>query len=448
MQTRVHADRAKRARWVALAIGVLLLLAVIACLIWHLTSSLGTRANGVFHQTPSGPGTNQPISAQNLSHLHVIWSYTSAPDLANDVKVANGIAYTDNQEAVVAIRGGTRLWRSSVPGAGPGRLLDTMFQPSGNVIYLTVNPITSPPSMDGDVYALDADTGQELWRYHSSSPVGPITSDQTTLYMSTTHGVDALEATTGALRWHYPLTQDSLGGPFLSSLFTAQGTLYIAFMTSPYQAEPSLIALDGRTGSVQWQIQETGVSPAGAVVVNGVIYRQIRLNRYIPDPPAGATSHWDTTYELSAVDGTSGHALWEVPLDQAATDGWGPRASGDLLYLSGRDEIQARDLGDGHLVWNTGPLRGNAIVCDPAMDNGVIYVATKEFVPAWSHPARYWVSAFDAQSGKLVRALQDGDPTFQVGSIAADQEYVYVVGTQVSSGLRYSATPELDVLGI
>jgi outer membrane protein assembly factor BamB len=143
--------------------------------------------------------------------------------------------------------------------------------------------------------------------------------------------------------------------------------------------------------------------------------------------------------------------VWQVPLDPSQPPGWSLSLFQNLLLVDGQNTIQARDLSNGHLVWSTGPLKGNGISFEPAMSNGVIYVATEERLPPsrlFQHP-RYWVYAFNAQSGKLVRMLEDGDSSFQPGSIKADQEHVYVVGSQLFSGLEYRPPElELDVLGV
>ncbi len=140
----------------------------------------------------------------------------------------------------------------------------------------------------------------------------------------------------------------------------------------------------------------------------------------------------------------------QVPLNASDSYGWSMQLSQNLLYLPGQNDIQARDLSDGHLVWNSGQLQGNGILLEPTASNSVVYVATDERLPPWTpqHP-RYWVYAFNAQSGKLVRMLEDGDASFQPGSVKADNEHVYVVGEQLFSGSDYLPVPEpeLDVLG-
>jgi len=434
MNTRLRLVRSRPARWFALMLGVFLLLAVIGYQIWTLVSHQPPSPGNVFHQTAARPGTNQPISVENLSHLHLLWSYTFAPDLAYDMTVANGVVYMEGLHDLVAIQNGKRVWRSQLPDHTQTL---SSFQVSGNVVYLATNAQIAPDRGNA-IYALNAHTGQELWQHHATTSIDSLTSDQTMLYFSTAHEVDALANNTGKLQWSHQLSHDPLDGPSRPSLIATVGNLYLALQTSPYQAEPSLIALDDRTGNVRWQMQEVGVSASSPaqvspfVVENGVIYRR-------------------NTAEISAVDATTGNELWQVPLNPSDAYGWGLQVSQNLLYLPGQNDIQARDLSDGHLVWNSGPLKGNGIFLEPTVSNSVVYVATDERLPPWSpHHPRYWVYALNVQSGKLVRMLEDGDSSFQPGSVKADNEHVYVVGEQLRSGSDYLPVPEpeLDVLGV
>lgn len=433
-------------------LGLFLLLAVIGDQIWTLVSHQPTSPGNVFHQTAGRPGTNQPICVQNLSHLHLLWSYTFAPDLAYNMTVANGVVYMEGLDDLVAIQNGKRLWRAQMPDH-----TQTLysFQVSGNVVYLATNA-TIAPYTGNAIYALNAHTGQELWQHHSTTSIDSLTSDQTMLYFSTAHEVDALANSTGKLQWSHQLSHDPLDGPSSPSLIATLGNLYLALQTSPYQAEPSLIALDDRTGNVEWQMQEVGVRdsslpPASSFVVgNGVIYRRVHFSVFVPNVKAGE-DQWRDTFKLLAVNATTGKELWQVPLNASNSYGWSMQVSQNLLYLPGQNDIQARDLSDGHLVWNSGPLQGNGILLEPTVSTSVVYVATGERLPPWSpqHP-RYWVYALNVQSGKLVRMLEDGDSSFQPGSVKADNEHVYVVGEQLRSGSDYLPVPEpeLDVLGV
>lgn len=452
MNTRFRLVRSRPARWFTLILGLLLLLAVIGYQIWTLVSHQPTSPGNVFHQAAAKPGTHQPISVQNLSHLHLLWSYTFAPDLAYTMTVANGVVYMEGLDDLVAIQNGKRLWRSHMPDHTQTL---SSFQASGNVVYLATNA-TIAPYTENAIYALNAHTGQELWQHHSTTSIDSLTSDRTMLYFSTAHEVEALANTTGKLQWSHQLSHDLLDGPSRPSLIATLGNLYLALQTSPYKAEPSLIALDDRTGNVKWQMQEIGVSassPAQAfpfVVANGVIYRRVPFSVFVPNAKAGE-DHWRNTAEVSAVDATTGKELWQVPLNPSDSYGWSMQVFQNLLYLPGQNDIQARDLSDGHLVWSNGQLQGNEIPLEPTVSNGVLYVTTEERLPPWSsqHPS-YWVYAFNAQSGKLVRMLEDGDSSFQPGSVKSDNEHVYVVGEQLRSGSGYLPVPkpELDVLGV
>ncbi len=433
-------------------LGLLLLLAVIGYQIWTLVSHQPTRPGNVFHQTAARPGTNQPISVENLAHLHLLWSYTFAPDLAYDMTVANGVVYMEGLHDLVAIQNGKRVWRSQMPDH-----TQTLysFQVSGNVVYLAINTMVAPYK-ENAIVALNAATGQELWQYRSMASLIQLASDQASLYFSTDQEVGALDRQTGTLQWQYRFSDGSPYASYEPALIAASGQLYLALDTSPYRAGTALMAFDGRTGNVQWQVQERGVSisslpqASSFAVENGVIYRHVHVHVFVPNATSGE-DQWRDIVTLVAVDATTGKERWQISLNPSEADEWGVQVSQNLLYLFGQTIIQARDPSDGHLVWNSGPLKGNGIFLNPTISNGGIYIATMERLPPWSpqHP-RYWIYAFDAHSGKLVRMLEDGDDSFQPGSVKTDQEHLYVVGSQLRSGSEFLPVPkpELDVLGV
>ena len=166
--------------------------------------------------------------------------------------IANGVVYMNGLKSVVAIQNGKRLWRYQVPGDTQN--LPTV-QVSGTVVYLATNA-NSAPYTENAIYALNAHTGQELWQYHSSTSLSQLTSDQTLLYFSTRQDVGAVDSTTGRLQWQYQFSDGSPYSPSVPSLVATSGHLYLALWTSPYRAGTSLMAFDGRTGTVQWQMQE------------------------------------------------------------------------------------------------------------------------------------------------------------------------------------------------
>jgi outer membrane protein assembly factor BamB len=116
-------------------------------------------------------------------------------------------------------------------------------------------------SNDGNLYALNADTGALLWKYTTDSYVrsSPAVANGVVYIGSTDDNVYALNASTGALLWKYA-TADSV----VSSPAVANGVVYVG------SDDGNLYALNASTGALLWKYPAGGSdSPA---VVNGMVY--------------------------------------------------------------------------------------------------------------------------------------------------------------------------------
>ena len=127
---------------------------------------------------------------------------------------------------------------------------------------------------------------------------------------------------------------------------------------------------------------------------------------------------------------------------------------GRLLYLCEMEQIQAFALSTGHIVWNS-KLEGRVSV-GPVVGNGVVYVGTeiqvvgRHMFSFSSSNSREWLYALDAQSGKLLRTLQDSDSSFKTEAMAVDNNHLYVLGSRsfVGSDDAARGKPQLYALGI
>ena len=127
----------------------------------------------------------------------------------------------------------------------------------------------------GALIAIDADSGAERWRFATAGEVGssPAVADGVVYIGSRgTHdseevqepevgSVYAVDAATGAERWRF-----AAGGPVDSSPAVVNGVVYIG------GGDGALLALEAATGEELWRLQTDGVVGSSPAVVEGVVY--------------------------------------------------------------------------------------------------------------------------------------------------------------------------------
>jgi outer membrane protein assembly factor BamB len=206
---------------------------------------------------------------------------------------------------------------------------------AGGMVYFSSN--------DGGLYALNADTGDFVWK---TSGYGPAVADGFLYFMGYDYYVHALNAKTGAEVWTY-LSQDGAWGPVVSG-----GIVYVAAVAT---AGYDLAALDARTGYLWWRTfiwATPSMSPPSAA--GGTVY-------------VGAAGY--LTFDLLAV--SNGSVLWQYPIAVSSS----PAAVNGVVYASSWDDnLYALDANTGALLWKYSTT--NHIYSSPAVADGVVYVGS------------------------------------------------------------------------
>ncbi|HDD25067.1 MAG TPA: hypothetical protein ENF52_06495, partial [Chloroflexi bacterium] len=135
-----------------------------------------------------------------------------------------------------------------------GERVEVEAQPviSGSVIYQGV--------MNGEMHAIDADTGSSLW---IERPGGPIPHTAAVagsrVYFGSLDGsVYALAAADGHTVWQF-----QTGGPVVSAPAVVDGRLYIG------SNDGNLYVLDSVTGAELWRVETSGPVVSSPAVANG-----------------------------------------------------------------------------------------------------------------------------------------------------------------------------------
>lgn len=215
-------------------------------------------------------------------------------------------------------------------------------------------------SGDGNLYALDAATGDLRWKFGTGDVVhaSPAVSGGTVYFGSWDSYFYAVDAATGKEKWRFhggedPLVHNQVG--FQSSPAVVDGVVYTGCRDS------NVYALDAATGKEKWRFNNGGswVISSPAVTAGKVLF---------------ATSDSSLYHVVDAATGK--------PVLQQSTKAYvfsSPAVAGNVVYygvLNGT--LEARDLNSGELLWEyqTEASRQNrnwALTADRKFNTGMLF---------------------------------------------------------------------------
>jgi len=290
----------------------------------------------------------------------------------------------------VAWRKNLRRYTAASPTAGDG----VIYQPLMN------GPGERREDALGFVVALDARTGEELWRFRAGVvESSPLLVDETLYFGTFDDRLYAVDTRTRRARWSYRTGDDVKGGPAY-----AKGTVYFG------SYDGNVYAADARSGKLRWRSgAQEGLRGAGNFYATpAVAYGRVFIG--------------NTDGKVYAFGARSGELLWA-----RSTGGYVYSSAAvwnETVYVGSYDgRLYALDAATGDVRWSFdsgGPISGAATVLD-----GLVYFANlrpreasrREVIPGRTY-------ALDARTGRRVWTFPDGKYT----PIVADKERVYLTG--------------------
>lgn len=247
----------------------------------------------------------------------------------------------------------------------------TCSQPivSDGILYINTYGV------DSGLYALDAKTGKQIWKFSYLSHDGRILSLSKSFLIS--HGIIyipveykiawiyepclyALNAKTGKIVWPYEFGANEL--------IASDRVVFVGYHGGVY-------ALDGKTGGLIWETKINKSSPDSLAFSAGIIYfGSMRGNDY-----------------LYALDAKAGKLMWKYEFNKGSNSFCSVMASEGIVYVSldNDDYLYALDAKTGELKWK---YKTGEIYPSPAISEGIVYVKTYDKN----------ISALDANTGKLM----------------------------------------------
>jgi len=301
------------------------------------------------------------LYAVNLADGTLQWKFKTESHVSSSPAVVNGVvyflSYDGNFYAVDAATGKAK-WKFATEGERRFAAKHLHgAQPKGETMPDPFDFYLSSPAVengtvyfgsgDGNVYALDAASGELKWKFKTGDVVhaSPAVADGIVFVGSWDSHFYALDAASGKEKWRFKTGEDpeihnQVG--IQSSAVVADGMVYFGCRDS------KLYALDATTGEEKWAFSNKGSWVIGSPVVqNGKIYF--------------STSDSGLFYALDAKTGTSVFSLKLIwPMFSS------PTIAGNTLYIGSHEgKMIAIDTASQRLAWT--------FRTDGSQQNGAIY---------------------------------------------------------------------------
>ena len=334
----------------------------------------------------------------------------------------------------------TTLWSKSLQGSD-GAFLHIAPAISNDRLYI------AEPS--GRVYALDAETGKELWSVDLDVPIsgGPGVSNSLLAVGTQEAELIVLNTEDGSIRWRKPVSSEVLSVPGVGngrvvcrtidgrveSLSGDSGDLRWAYdrdvpvLTLRGDSSPvvddtlvmvgfasgKLVALSMDSGLVAWEA--TIAIPKGRTELERVVDIDAEL-KLVEGTVYAAAFHG----EVAAVSETSGVVLWQRELSSHA----GLDADWRQVYVTDADDhIWSLDATNGATLWQQKDLHARQLSA-PAMVESYLVVGDLE---GYLH----WLSQYDGQM--LARSRVGSDPIRVKPLVYNDTVYVFGDGGKLTA---------------
>jgi outer membrane protein assembly factor BamB len=260
-----------------------------------------------------------------------------------------------------------------------------------------VNGVIYFGSDDGNVYALNANTGAKLWNfptYDANGPIYPVNCSPAVVngvvYITGGDGnLYALNTSTGAKLWSYFTGFESTNNTLKPSPAVVNGVVYVG-------GGDGAIALNSSTGTKLWSFPAAALGQSSPAVANGVVYIGGNGTLYALNASTGAelwsfgSSVFDTSpavtngvvyisrndHVLSALNASTGAELWSYTTGDPLFSS--PAVANGVVYFGSADgNVYALNASTGAKLWSF--TAAGLLSSAPAVANGVVYINTEGF---------------------------------------------------------------------
>jgi outer membrane protein assembly factor BamB len=308
-----------------------------------------------------------------------------APVVAEDKVI---IADTNKKVLAINTENGRNIWTYQLVSSGQG------FWSKGDNVYITSGPGYGQNTVlvgtnKGDVIALDAGTGKEIWKVKVSSEVlaAPQIADDVVIVRSLDGKIHALEARNGRRLWLHEKSVPALTLRGNSTPVIDDGIVICGFDSG------RLSALDMASSRLIWDISIA--TPTG----RSELERMVDINA---DPVIVDGIVYVATFQgqLAALTLTTGRMLWNRTL--SSYSGFSVDES-NVYITDDKSTIWAIDRFNGSPVWKQEGLANREVTAPTSVGNHIIAGDFEGYIH-WMNKVTGAFSARAKISGKRIIA--------------------------------------------
>lgn len=337
-----------------------------------------------------------------------------SPSITPAVAVGTGATPSTDLNASVPVYRGDPQHTGIQPGPNPFGTprLAWRFDTGGEVYSspIIANSTLFIASKSGYLFALDAVTGSEIWRFQLSDYVvrsTPTVVDGT-VYVGAGFNFFAIDAGSGQERWRFPMRYAGQSSPVI-----ANDTLLVT------SQEGWIYAIGPGDGKEKWKLSTDGL-PFGSIATNGKVA--------IVGTDAGT---------VHCVDITNGRSCWQARTDDGIFAS-AAMSDSQVILVSKSGVTRGLNLKDGKVLWtvNTGGTEPVAIDATSAYisgaDGAITSVSLTDGVPQWTFPTGRTVSGAPVISGDLV-IVGTGRNLVALEKTTGNQIWNYLAGGDIGT---------------
>ncbi len=284
-----------------------------------------------------GGGAWALLGGGRSSRLEVAWVFETGGQIFSSPAVHAALVYVgSNDGSLYAINAatGTEVWRYRAEDAiTSSPLID------GGVVYVGSN--------DGGLHAVNAASGQPLWRFGTEGVIhsSPAAADGLVYVGSRDHRLYAIDAGRGTEVWRFE------GGDWFNSSPTPARDLVLIGCR-----DHNIYGVDRASGDERWRIATASTVDSSAVTSGGSAW-------------IGADDHQLYAFRLT------GELSWSFRAESGLVSS--PLFADDTIYVGSDDgNLYALDASTGRVQWTF--ASGNGIRSSPIVHDGVVYVGSRD----------------------------------------------------------------------